>query len=270
MLTAADVFGSSFVSSFPGETVEVQVEMVPSLGDYGASTQVTATTQSTGVGDVTVQRPIAEHLAGQELFDGMDGLIQFSLERDFYLETTGDPGDRIEFVTLALHELGHVFGFISNLTAEGTYDAGPFGALPNFYDLFVWDADDFPVLFLSPEERVAAATSGDGLFWGGPAGVAGNGGTPPNLSAPTEFTPSTSVVHLSETFFPGDILMDAGQSPGEVIRTLSSVERGMFQDMGWTLAPEPAASGAFAIGALGILSLHRSRRTGLRMVGPRR
>jgi len=31
--------------------------------------------------------------------------------------------------------------------------------------------------------------------------------------------------------------MDAGQYPGDVIRTLSPVERGMFEDMGWTLAP---------------------------------
>jgi hypothetical protein len=65
-------------------------------------------------------------------------------------------------------------------------------------------------------------------------------------------------MHLSETFFPGDVLMDVLQQPGEVIRTLSPVERGMFQDMGWTLAPEPRAPGFLVIGVLAVVARRRS------------
>jgi hypothetical protein len=257
MRTAAELWGSFFTSSYPGETVEVLVEMVPSLGELGALTAVFATTQSTDLGDITMQWPILEHISGQDVHDGPGGLIQFSEEVDFYLEPTGDPGDRLDFVTLALHEMGHVFGFISNLVADGTYDGTPFGPIPNYYDLFLRDADGFPLVALLPEERAAAATSGDGLLWGGPAGVAGNGGVPPNLSAPETYIPATSVLHISETFFPGDVLMDAALLPGEVFRTLAPVERGMFQDMGWTLAPEPRASALIAIGALAVLRAGR-------------
>lgn len=259
MRTAADLWGSFFASSYPGETVQVLVEMVPSLGELGASTAVAATTQSTGVGDITVQWPILEHSSGRDLDDGPDGLIQFSEAVDFYLEPTGDPGDRLDFVTLALHEFGHVFGFISNLEAGGTYNGAPFGPIPNLYDLFLQDADGTPLIALLPEERAAAVTSGDGLFWGGPGGVAGNGGVPPNLSAAETFIPATSVLHISETFFPGDVLMDAALLPGDVIRTLAPVERGMFQDMGWTLAPEPRGSGLVGIGTIAVMCLRRSR-----------
>jgi hypothetical protein len=259
MQIAAQLWGSFFESSYPGETVVVLVEMVPSLGDYGALTSVAATTRSTGIGDVTLQWPIAEHTAGADLHDGADALIQFSEAVEFFLEPTGNPGNLLDFVTLALHEMGHVFGFISNLDTDGTYDGTPFGAIPNFYDLFLRNADGVGLFVLPPEQRVAVATSGDGLFWGGDFGVAANGGVPPNLSAPTEFTPGTTGIHLSETFFPGDVLLDAGMLPGDVIRTLSAVERGMFEDMGWTLAPEPRVSALAALAALGALRGDRRR-----------
>lgn len=260
MRTAADLWGSFFTSSFPGETVEVMVEMVPSLGELGASTAVTATTQATELGDITVQWSIMEHISGEDIHDGPAGLIQFSEEVDFYLEPTGDPGDRLDFVTLALHEMGHVFGFISNLQADGTYYGGSeFGAIPNVYDLFLENSAGVPLLALSPQERVAAITSGDGLLWGGPAGVAGNGGVRPNLSAPTQYVEAGSVLHISETFFPGDVLMDVGLFPGEVIRTLAPAEKGMFQDMGWTLVPEPSAPARSVVAVLALLVLRRSR-----------
>jgi hypothetical protein len=257
---AADRWGSFFVSSFPGETVPVVVKMVPSLvNDLGALTQVTATTESTAIGDITVQWSIMEHTSGTDAYAGVDGLIQFSEAVDFYLGTDGQPGDRLDLMTLALHEMGHVFGFISNLGADGTYNGGAqFGAIPNVYDLFLENSAGVSLLALSPQERVAVITSGDGLFWGGPAGVAGNGGVRPNMSAPTQYLEGTSVVHISETFFPGDPLMDAALYPGDVIRTLTPVERGMFYDMGWTV-PEPGAPGLDAIAVLGILGLHRSR-----------
>jgi hypothetical protein len=255
---AADLWGSFFVASFPGETVVVEVEWVPTLGEYGAVTAVTATTQLTALGDVTVQWPIMEHTFGGELSDSIGGRIQFSEEREFYLPTTGHPGDRLDLATLALHELGHVFGFISNLVADGTYDGTPFGLIPNFYDLFLRDVDGFPVVALFPEDRALVATSGNGLFWGGPAGVAANGGALPNLSAPEQFIEGTTAMHLSDTFFPGDVLMDGALLPGEVIRTLSPVERGMFQDMGWTLAPEPGAAAFVAMGILAVLGVRRS------------
>jgi hypothetical protein len=259
---AADRWGSFFVSSFPGETVPVLVKMVPSLvGDLGALTQVTATTQSTAIGDITVQWSIAEHAAMADAYPGVDGVTQFNEGREFYLGTDGHPGgDQLDLETLALHEMGHVFGFISNLGPDGTYDGGAqFGAIPNLFDLFLQNAAGVSLVALSPQERVAAITSGDGLFWGGPAGVAANGGVRPNMSAPTQYIVGTSVDHISETFFPGDPLMDAALYPGDVIRRLTPVERGMFYDMGWTL-PEPAGPDLAAFAALGLLALNGSRR----------
>jgi hypothetical protein len=78
------------------------------------------------------------------------------------------------------------------------------------------------------------------------------------MSAPTQYLEGTSVVHISETFFPGDPLMDAALYPGDVIRRLTPVERGMFYDMGWTV-PEPSAPALFGVAVLSILVLRRSR-----------
>jgi hypothetical protein len=261
MRSAARIWGRFFVASFPGETVHVLVQMVPTLDGFGAKTTVSATSVSTGVGDVTVQRPIAEHVAGRELFDGVDAVIQFSEDVPFFLEPTGNPGDRLDFVTLALHEMGHVFGFISNMQADGVFNGAAFGPIPNLYDLFVRDATGVPLIFLSPAQRAAAATSGTGLLWGGAAATAANGGTRPNLSAGNPFLEATSVIHLSESFFPGDVLLDAGLLPGEVIRRLGPVERGMFEDMQWTLAPVPELSALMllAVGVVGILGGRRYR-----------
>jgi hypothetical protein len=103
--------------------------------------------------------------------------------------------------------------------------------------LGVLDAAGVSLIDLSAEERLAAATSGDGLFWDGAHAVAANGGVRPNLSAGRTFVPGTNIIHLSETFGFADALMSPDLAPGEVIRRLHPVEAGMFRDLLW----EPAS-----------------------------
>jgi hypothetical protein len=154
---------------------------------------------------------------------------------NFFLGTAGNPGNALDFITFALHELGHIFGFDTALEPDGTY-VGRAPGLPSFYDFFVYDRDGRQLVNLSPEERIAAATSGDGLFWGGDNALAATDGIAPNLSAGTTFNPLVNIVHLSETFGP-DVLMDPNKAFGEAIHGLSPMERGMFEDLAWILAP---------------------------------
>jgi len=211
-------------------------------------------------GDVSLPGALAEHIAGGDVLPGLDGEIIFSEQAPFFLGTTGQPSStQYDFVTFAMHELGHLFGFTSFLQPDGTYQGSP-----TLYDLFVADATGTQLVNLSPADRLAAATSGDGLFWLGPEGLAGNNGVPPHLSAGTPFVLATNVNHLSETFGP-DVLMDPDKAFGEVIHDLSPLERGMYQDLFWSLTPvqavpEPASLWLVSAGLVWLLGYGWRRR----------
>ncbi|HEX6774854.1 MAG TPA: PEP-CTERM sorting domain-containing protein, partial [Methylomirabilota bacterium] len=75
--------------------------------------------------------------------------------------------------------------------------------------------------------------------------------------AGTPFVVATNVNHLSETFGP-DVLMDPDKAFGEVIHDLSPLERGMYEDLFWTLTPvqavpEPASLWLMGAGLVGLL-----------------
>jgi PEP-CTERM motif len=68
---------------------------------------------------------------------------------------------------------------------------------------------------------------------------------------------ATNVNHLSETFGP-DVLMDPDKAFGEVIHDLSPLERGMYEDLFWSLTPvqavpEPTSLWLVGAGLVGLL-----------------
>ena len=123
--------GSFFVSAFPGETVPVGISFGP-LTDFLAFSH----TFHLDTGDVSIPGALAEHIIGGDVLPGLDGEIIFSEQAPFFLGTTGQPAStQYDFVTFAMHELGHIFGFTSFLQPDGTYQGSP-----TLYDQFVGDA----------------------------------------------------------------------------------------------------------------------------------
>ncbi len=253
LLFAADLWRTFFLSSFPGETVTIGASFDTPLGGafpapeaQGGPNYIQFLVPSPGVRtDVWYGYPLAEHLVGADLNPGaLDGRVIFyeGATIPYYYGLDGKPGNMMDFVTTALHELGHVFGVDTQVARNGEFAVAKLFLsgetiffpvqLPTVYDLFVIDEFGARLVDLEPAERVAAATSLDGLFWGGANGIAGNGGALPNLSAP--FNPNTpdmilsgiAIAHLSRTFGPGPFLMTTGAGgPGnEVYRSLSPVE----------------------------------------------
>jgi hypothetical protein len=234
---AAELWGGFFESAFAGQTVKVGIDFRPLTGFDAFATPLDRLIDLPP--RVAFGLPLLDQLVGADLFPSLlGGEITFNEGSDFFLGTTGNPGKRLDFVTFALHELGHIFGFSSTLQGDGTYADG----FPTVYDYGVQDQFGNDLVSLSADARLLAATGGNELFWSGPNGVAGNGGVRPNLSAGTPFEKGSNVLHLSNAFGPGDLLMDAVTEQGRVIRTLSAVERGIFTDLGWNLAPAQRAS----------------------------
>jgi len=93
-------------------------------------------------------------------------------------------------------------------------------------------------------------------FVGGNARAAYGGNDVP-IYAPLTFAPGSSLAHLNEAQF-ASYVMSYSIAPGQYNRTLSSLEWGVFEDIGWILpgvVPEPGT--AVVILATSLLALRR-------------
>ena len=268
---AADTFGGFFQSGFPGQSTIVDVRFGTPALDPDLFGQARTGFVFLDIGlpllpTVGVPFPLLEHVAGRA-FDLPNQGIVFNQNVDFFLGTEGDPGGRPDFVTVAMHELGHLFGFSSLIQSDGTYESG----FPTSFDVFLGDRNGRRLPLMTPEERLAVATGGDTVFWFGPRGIAANGGVPPNISAGRSFIDGSNLWHLSDTFFDPDVLLDARIE--SVIHDLHPVERGMFEDLGWRLlaqeepsaVPEPGSLALCAVTLIGLIYLRRQHTPAIRM-----
>lgn len=142
-----------------------------------------------------------------------------------------------DFVTVALHELGHGLGFIHGVDgASGEWLAGDMASV--FDTMLVRDGiGDFAAL--SVAERRAAVLSDGGLLWSGASVVAFHGGALP-VFAPDPLFPGSSIGHWDPTRAPGELMGPSyggpQHDPGALVPALV--------DLGWRLAvptPTPRA-----------------------------
>lgn len=160
-----------------------------------------------------------------------------------------DPADHtsqsIDFASVAAHELGHGFGFISNI-ASGQARGG--SAEPFIFDRFVINQGSQHVIGVLPLATGAPAADSmltGKLFWGGAFGTSANWGKPPRLTTAAAWPSGKSYVHLSEVIagVPGATWpMTEGSLDSEQCRP-GPVVLGILKDLGWVLtnaAPRPA------------------------------
>jgi hypothetical protein len=173
---------------------------------------------------------------------------EFNSTPAWYFGIDGNtPANQIDFVTVALHELGHGLGFIgagSVSGATGTVrEAGPGPSPPVYpyvYDAFTIDAQGRNLtnttVYPDNSAALAAALRSGNLFWNGAAGMAASGPQPPRLYAPGSWQAGSSYSHLDESSYPaGNInsLMTPSIGMSESIHSPGPIVLGMFQDMGW-------------------------------------
>lgn len=168
--------------------------------------------------------------------------------------------EEYDFVSTAIHELMHSFGFLSSInepgenegraradfdrhivTARGTR---PFGAFAS------WSSRNDPKLI----------GEDGGLYFGGRNAVAAYGGLVP-LFTPDPWNEGGSMSHLDDLTFTGDNqqIMNAETGTGLVARVFSDFELGIFRDLGYIVVmPETPP---YAAGFVGLVFLLRRRRS---------
>lgn len=156
------------------------------------------------------------------------------------------PSHPADFISTAMHEVTHGLGFLSVFSLEddedGEFEAGEMeGGFPDIYTrnlIFIDNGSETPLYDLENAGRIEAATSVDGLRWGGQA-VAGSPGNPFAdlgqlfaMYAPAEVQPGSSVSHVDNRQpVPASELMRP-QSTGFSPRNIGNTAAFML-DMGW-------------------------------------
>lgn len=176
--------------------------------------------------------------------NGFEVVARFNSTADWYFGTDGrTPNDKIDFVSVVLHELGHGLGFFGGyqVNQDGTGEVG-FNGYPYIYDTYV--ANQAGVLladttvFKNPSTVLARQFSAaTGVFFDAPHVTKRNGNERTKLYAPTVFAPTSSIAHLDQTRYQGtaNALMTPFTNNGESVQDPGAVTINMFEEMGWIL-----------------------------------
>ena len=184
---------------------------------------------------------LANALAGEDLSEQSDLECTFNSTANWYFGTDGNtPLGTYDFVTAALHELAHGFGFIGS-----AYYFNGFGFLgtanvPYPYDHFTETLNFTPLLDLPNGSQTLGTTLTSGhIYWNGSSGMEGIDGERPRLYAPADYQVGSSYSHLNEaTYAPGtpNSLMTPGLNTAESNHNPGPALLGMFEDMGWGIS----------------------------------
>ena len=260
---ALSLWSNVLVDRYIGEVIEVEVQFDSLGGSASSATLGFAGPRGSGSvsGDplgsnVFYPGALRNHLSGSDQVGGAEITATFNSDVDgnvilgtttFYYGTDDNaPSGTTDFVSTALHEIGHGLGWSGTLrTVDGEFEGESAGeylndTLINSFDYFVQrTSDTTPLENLSAAERLTAATTDD-ISWSGAAGVAANGGTAPDLFGPDPAKPGSSYSHLDEGDFPTELM--SPQATDGTGHTLSPLTLAILEDQGWatTTVPEPS------------------------------
>ncbi len=183
---------------------------------------------------------LANALVDTDLSEQSDISCSFNSTANWYLGTDGaTPSGQYDFVTAALHEIGHGLGFIGS-----AYFTNGFGFIgtantPYAYDQFTETADSTALLDLSNgSQTLGSALTSNAIYWNGSNGTEGTSGARPRLHAPANYQPGSSYSHLNEsTYSAGSInsLMTPAINTAESNHNPGPAMLGMFEDIGWVI-----------------------------------
>ncbi len=229
------------VSSFSDSTSTVLASAKPAsyYGNFGSS-------DPRYQSDTQYPKALADSLADHDVqSDHVDMTMKVNMSQPFYFGTDGKPPSipvfEYDFITVAMHEMIHGIGFSASLRQDGSYglfgdgtydpNAGVSGfAVP--FDRFVsLGGSSSSLVFQDPSQTNRSNDLiGGNIYWSGPLGTLGNGGTPIKLYAPDPWIDGSSISHTDPTAQKND-----PQGPNYTVANQmpSPAVRGILADMGW-------------------------------------
>ena len=195
--------------------------------------------------------------------DDPDIEMTFSSSDDWYFGLDGQPGeDQHDFVSVALHEIGHGLGFYDSFRIDESTEEAEYGIgddnLPTVFDRRIFDTEINRLVdedeYTNPSTELTDAVTGITLFWIGLKTLTANGGSYPVLLwAPEEFDSRSSVAHLDEYAYPPgtpNALMTPSSNRGEAGSSLGvgPLLLAMLGDLGWTIRDPALQIPQFAVG----------------------
>jgi hypothetical protein len=163
-----------------------------------------------------------------------DGTIEWNFGRSWALGSSVSSSE-YDFQSIAMHELLHTFGYLSNIDKAGSNTAPVW----TIYDSFVVNSAGTRPIDAGDYSWSTAfdpnLTGGNGgLYFAGPHAVAANQGYVA-LYTPSTFGTGSSLSHLGAS----NTLMSATVSTGPRPRVLSPVDLGILADIGYTVSGSP-------------------------------
>ena len=157
---------------------------------------------------------------------------------DWYFGTDGNtPIDKIDFMSVVMHELGHGFGIMPTFSKSGNRGLWGINNYASVYDGYVVNGSGTQLISISNGSTLGSQLTSNDLYWNGAHALAANGGVMPKLYAPSTWSSGSSVSHLDEAAYPAgnpNSLMTPMLGRGESIHDLGPLATGMFQDMDWS------------------------------------
>jgi hypothetical protein len=228
-------------------TIRVLAKFDPLGGDANSATLGFASPVSNhlnisgGVANTVYPAAIGNQIAGTDLNAGsaeisctfntdVDGPVVLG-SQSFYYGLDAGGGGSSNFVTIALHEIGHGLGFLDNFNQNGSYASM---GQPNIFDRQLVRPGVGNVV-AQPQATRATLLISTALFFQGPAVLAER---PPNggrIYAPSTFEPGSSIAHWDLSLTPNQLMEPTYNTP--IIDP--DLELPAFEDMGYQLLGPP-------------------------------
>ncbi len=237
-------------------TVNSYITADNTLASAGANAPTVAF--SNGFNRTVVQEKV---ITGNDLNGGTaDGAISWNWNH-LWNTTNTIPGDQYDFKSTVMHEILHTFGFTSGTSMAGSNTQQTW----EIFDSFLTTSNGTtklinPTTFAFDTAQNSALT-GNGMFFNGANAKAANGGSLVSIFSPTPWSEGSSGSHTADSVYP-NTMMIAATTFGQGARTLTAIESGILQDLGYSMAaiPEPSTYAAiFGAVALGVTVIRRRR-----------